>query len=95
MSKKTSFFRWLGAIGLFLCATLAMANDFESQVQNLSKGSYSKKAKAVIALATIDDPRVEITLNSMQDGNLYSLRNGQILIQQEDGSFYNIVNILL
>lgn len=92
MFKKTSSIRWLGAIGLFLCATFAMATDFESQVQNLSKGSYSKKAKAVIALATLDDPRVQTTLNSMQDGNLYSLRSGQILIQQDDGTFYNIVS---
>ncbi|WP_236986878.1 urea ABC transporter permease subunit UrtB [Marinagarivorans cellulosilyticus] len=83
---------WLGALGIFLMASLATAADFETELKTLSKGSYSKKAIAVQALSEIDDARVLPTLQVMLDGRLYVVKNGGAIVAEEGESFRNILD---
>lgn len=92
MCRVKQVVSWLGMLGLFLMASMTMAADFETDVKTLSKGSYSKKVKAVEALSEIDDERVLPTLKVMLDGRLYVVKNGGAIVAQEGDSFRNIID---
>ncbi len=67
-------------------ATYTAATEFETLVQELPKGSLSKRGQTIKALATVNDERAPSIIEALQQGNLYADRGNPPTVAIDTGN---------
>ena len=84
-----SIFRCAKTLGIVSTALLLTAlsvvpvfadDTFDSTVNRLNTRSFDDKADAASELATIEHPRVDVVLNALLTGNLFTKRRGDVVV---------------
>lgn len=87
--------RWATVLTLSVLAWLPQQSHaaFEAGLlQQLATGSISDRADAIARMGVLDDPLAETVLRAMQDGLLRATPDGQLWIEQPDGSATNVAS---
>ncbi|KKW67469.1 urea ABC transporter permease [Lampropedia cohaerens] len=87
--------RWAAVLALSVLAWLPQQSHAALEaglLQQLATGSISARADAIASMGLLDDPMAETVLRAMQDGLLRATPDGQLWIEQPDGSATNVAN---
>jgi urea transport system permease protein len=79
----------IALLALLLCPLAARAADLDSLVQQLGADGFDDKAAAVVALGALGDARAIVPLKALNDGTLYTTKEGKVLIAEDNGDKSN------
>lgn len=79
---------------MLLCWQPAWAGEFEEKLIDLNASSFPAKVKAIEAMVEISDERILPTLKAMQDGDLYVLADGSVVIAKKAEDGYQAQDVL-